>query len=297
MLNFEDVKLGDKARFEKYTLCYGYHNLEASFANIFIWQKAMNIRMATDDLAMYFHLSSKETSFLLPPLLEDCHTCIDEPMRRCEAFLENRGEKFLMKGVTAPLKERIERDCPGRYMMAEDRANFEYVYNAEDLCTLEGKKYHAKRNHINKLLASHSFEYRAYTAEDYDACMSLYDAWLEGKGGITPSYQNEKWATEEALKNLDVLGLKCGMLYVDGVLEGFSVGEKFGDMAIIHIEKANPDLQGAYPLINREFARHEWSRVKYINREEDMGLEGLRKAKLSYYPAFFVEKYICTRNE
>jgi hypothetical protein len=297
MLNFEDIKLKDRPRFQKYTECYGYHNLEASFANIFIWRKAMNIRMAMDELAMYFHLSNQEISFLLPPLPEICDTSIAEPMRRCEEFLESRGEKFLMKGVTTPLKERIERDCPGRYLMVADRSNFEYVYNAQDLCTLEGKKYHAKRNHINKLLASHSFEYRAYTADDYDACMSLYEAWVEGKGGLTQSYQNEKWATEEALRNLNELGLKCGMLYVDGNLEGFSIGERFGDMAIIHVEKANPDLQGAYPLINREFVRNEWSDLKYINREEDMGIEGLRKAKMSYYPAFFVEKYICTRNE
>lgn len=295
MLKFEEIKLEDKNRFEKYTECHGYHNLEASFANIFIWRKAMNIRMATDDLAMYLHLSNKDISFVLPPMLEDCDTSILEPMLRCEEFLEGRGEAFLMKGVTLPLKERIEQDCPGRYVMAADRPNFEYVYNAQDLIKLEGKKYHGKRNHINKLLAQHSFEYRAYTAEDYDSCMALYDAWLQGKGGLTQSYQNERWATEEALRNLEALGLKCGLLFVDGKLEGFSIGEKFGDMAIIHIEKANPNLRGAYPLINREFARHEWSGVKYINREEDMGIEGLRKAKLSYYPAFFVEKYTCTR--
>ncbi|MGI5918192.1 MAG: DUF2156 domain-containing protein [Christensenellales bacterium] len=295
MLKFEEIKLEDKSRFEKYTKRYGYHNVEASFANIFIWRKAMNIRMATDDLAMYLHLSSKDISFMLPPLLGNCDTSILEPMLRCEEFLESRGESFLMKGVTVPLKERIERDCSSRYVMVPDRANFEYVYNAQDLIKLEGKKYHAKRNHINRLLDEHSFEYRRYTPDDYDLCMAMYDAWLESKGGLTQSFQNERWATEDALRNLEPLGLKCGLLFVDGKLEGFSIGEKFGDMAIIHFEKANPNLRGAYPLINREFARHEFSDVKYINREEDMGIEGLRKAKLSYHPAFFVEKYTCTR--
>ena len=96
---------------------------------------------------------------------------------------------------------------------------------------------------------------------------------------------------------MDVLNLRCGLLYIDGSLEAFSIGEKFDDnMAIIHIEKANPDLQGSYALINREFVRHEWSDVKYINREEDMGIEGLRKAKLSYNPVCLLEKYDCRRS-
>lgn len=298
MLSFKKIGLEDKTRFEKYTLCHGYHNLEASFANIFIWQRALDIQMATDELAMYLHLSIDNISYMLPPLLENCDTSIEEPMRRCEEYLQSRSDKFLMKGVTVPLKETIERDCPGRYVMTEDRANFEYVYNSVDLCTLEGKKYHAKRNHINKLLSSHSYTYRLYTPDDYQSCMSLYESWMMGKGGMTESYQSELWAVEAALQNLDVLGIKCGLLFVDGNLEAFSIGERFGsDMAVIHVEKANPDLQGAYALINREFARNEWSEVKYINREEDMGIEGLRKAKLSYNPAFMVEKYICTRNE
>ncbi len=296
MLDFKKIELDDKLRFEKYTLCHGHHNLEASFANIYIWSRAMNIEMATDDMAMYLHINNGSESFLLPPLLDDCDISIEEAMRRCEAFLESRGNAFKIKGVTVPLKEKIEADCPGRYVMTPDRANFEYVYNTQDLMTLEGKKYHAKRNHINKLLGSHSFEYRVYTAADYDACMSLYRSWVEGKGGMTESIQLEMTATEAALKNLEALGLRCGLLYVDGNLEGFTVGERFGDMAIIHVEKANPDLQGTYPLINREFVRNEWSDLKYINREEDMGIEGLRKAKLSYYPAFMVEKYTCVRS-
>ncbi len=298
MLEFKIIELADKDRFEKYTLCHGYHNLEASFANIFIWQKAWNIRMATDDLAMYLHLDNGEFSFMLPPYLDDCDTSLEEPMRRCEQFLEGRGDKMLIKGVTAPLKEKIEHDCPGRYRLTADRANFEYVYHARDLCRLEGKKYHAKRNHINKLLSNHSFTYRRYTPDDFAACMALYKAWAAGKGGLTKGLQYEMWATESALKNLEVLGLKGGLLFVDGKLEAFSVGEKFGDdMAIIHIEKANSDIQGAYALINREFACREWSDVEYINREEDMGIEGLRKAKMSYNPAFLVEKFTCMRNE
>ncbi len=109
-------------------------------------------------------------------------------------------------------------------------------------------------------------------------------------------FSDELFVTKEALSNIDALGLKCGLLIVDGKMEAFSIGEKHGErMAVIHIEKANPDLQGAFALINREFVRNEWMDVEYINREEDMGIEGMRRAKMSYNPVFLVKKYDCVR--
>lgn len=296
MFNFKPIELGDKAGFERYTLCHGYHNLEASFANIFIWRRAWNIHMATDEIAMYLHLSKGRVSFALPPFLDDCDMSMVEPLTRYEKFFASRGEKPLLKGVTIELKEKIERDCPGWYTFTADRDNFEYVYNAQDLITLAGKKYHAKRNHINKFLKEHTFEYRRYTAADYDACIALQQRWIETKDEPSKSYQGELDAAKDALAHIEALGLKAGLLFVDGNLEAYSVGEKFDDMAIIHFEKANPDIQGVFALINREFASHEFSDVAYINREEDMGIEGLRKAKLSYYPACLKEKFVGVRN-
>jgi len=247
--------------------------------------------MAVDEYAMYLLLSNPKTMFMLPPFLDDCDQNMLQPLERCEAYLASRGAKPVLRGVTTQLKAKIERDCPGRYSFTPDRDNYEYVYSSQDLCTLQGKKYHSKRNHINKLTASHSFEYRRYTKEDYAACMELYQTWVQD------SYKNEYHAVVDALTHFDTLGLVCGLLYVDGQLEAFSVGEKFGDdMAIIHIEKANQALQGAYALINREFVCHEWSELEYINREEDMGIEGLRKAKLSYNPVFLNEKYVGMRS-
>ncbi len=297
MLHFKPVELSDKELFEKYTLCHGYHNLEASFANIYIWRRMWDMQMAVDELAMYLFLSNDKTAFMLPPFLDDCDMNMQKPLERCEVYLESRGVKPTLRGVTLMLKDKIERDCPGRYDFLPDRNNFEYIYRAIDLCTLKGKKYSSKRNHINKLTERHSFEYRRYNKEDYENCIMLYQEWVKAKGGLTDSYQNEYKALKDALTYIDELGLVCGLLFVDGKLEAFSIGEKFGDdMAIIHFEKANAAIQGTYALINREFVCHEWSDLEYINREEDMGLEGLRKAKLSYNPVFLNEKYTGTRS-
>ncbi len=296
MLEFRDVQIGDKEVFEKYTR--GYSNVEACFGNIFLWRKSWHIKIAHEKKALYVLMENGEyPSFMLPPFMQSDEMSIEEPLIACEEYMRSVYDKPIrFKGVTKETKQRIERDMPGEFVFVDDRPNYEYVYRSEDLANLVGKKYSGKRNHINKLINNHSFEYRAYTDEDYEKCIALQESWIVGKGGTNDDYDDELFVTKQALTNIDALGLKCGLLYVDGKMEAFSIGEKHGgNMAVVHIEKADPDLQGAFALINREFVRHEWSDVEYINREEDMGIEGMRRAKMSYNPIFLVEKYDCKR--
>ena len=298
MLDFKVFGMDDKTLFESFTLCHGYHNIEASFTNNFIWRKAWNIQITSDDNAMYMLLNNgKDCPYMLTPFLRDCDKSIRPQLDKCEQYLHDRfGVPLLLKGITADVKKKIACDCPGEYAFIERREYFDYVYLTENLCTLKGKKYSSKRNHINGLLKAHDTEYRRYTPEDYDACVSLQERWAENKGEALDDYAVERIVIEQALSNIDKLNLRCGLLFVDGTLEAFSIGEKLvEDMVIIHIEKANPDIRGTFALINREFVRNEWCDVKYVNREEDLGIAGLRKAKLSYYPDHMIEKYDCVR--
>ena len=298
MLEFKDIGIEDKALFDQYTQCHGYHNLEACFGNVFLWRQAWHIRIATDELAMYLLMDKGEyPAFMIPPFLIDCDSNIGEPIRRCEAYMKAEyGSPLYFKGVTTQFKETIERDCPGEFAFTQDRANYEYVYLSDDLVNLVGKKYHSKRNHINKLLKNHTFEYRRNNGEFDAQCIALQKKWIEDKGGMSSDYADELFVTQQAFEYAEALGIVCGLLFVGGALEAFSLGQQHGeDMAVIHIEKADPNLQGSFPLINREFVRSEWTHLKYINREEDMGIEGLRRAKMSYNPAFLLEKYDCVR--
>ena len=295
MLDFRPLELKDKDLFEAYAICYGYHNIEASFANKYIWGGATKTKISADEHTMYILLRYAGQDFMLPPFLKDCEYNFSRPLKETEEYMMDVFGTFLIKGVTDEQKAQIEKDCPGKYSFLPDRVNFEYVYLAEDLISLKGKKLHAKRNHINKLLKDHTYEYKKYTDNDYEACIALQQQWIYGKDDSPEGYE-ELEVIKRALSHLGELNLKCGLLLIDGSLQAFSIGEEFGDMAIIHIEKANPEIPGAFALINREFVRHEWSGLKYINREEDMGLEGLRKAKLSYNPVFLLEKYDCVRN-
>ena len=157
---------------------------------------------------------------------------------------------------------------------------------------MKGKKLHGKRNHINRFRATTAFEYRALHGENAGECMELYQAWLEHKDPATPGILGEQRALEFMLPRLDELQLYAGGIYVDNALMAFSVGEKLhDDVAIIHIGKASHMFPELYAVINQQFAEHAFSDVVLINREEDMGIEGMRKAKLSYDPVKLIEKY------
>jgi Uncharacterized conserved protein (DUF2156). len=171
----------------------------------------------------------------------------------------------------------------------------DYVYNADDLINLSGKKYSRKRNHISQFMRYFpNHEYIPVGPQNIDECMRVFDEWCEKSGSDCVHPDNcERLACRDLLENWERFGLKGGLVRVDGKAEAFTIGEKLSDeTAAVRVEKGNVDIHGIYAYINREFCAREWSGMKYINREEDLGLEGLRKAKESYFPAFMVKKYL-----
>ena len=151
-------------------------------------------------------------------------------------------------------------------------------------------------NHINKfkeLYPNHSYE--PLTADNIETIRPFIEDWYQKKAESDSSVLTEKTALENALANFEALELKGGILLVDGKVVAFTIGEQLNeDTALIHFEKADTDYQGAYPMMNQQFVQNAWSHLAYVNREDDMGIEGLRKAKLSYYPDLMVEMYSAT---
>lgn len=177
-----------------------------------------------------------------------------------------------------------------------DRDHCDYVYLTEELIHLEGNKFHGKRNHINKFKKHHTYDYTTLTPDLIDACLSLESEWCNLKHcELFPGLLGEERAIYQALHNMEKLDFKGGVIQIDGAVEAFALGEQLNPhTAVIHIEKANPAFDGLYQLINQEFCAHEWKGMTYINREQDLGDEGLRKAKLSYHPHHLVNKYTVT---
>ena len=294
-LQFHDISLSSKALVEKYLKPWQSENAEFGFAHIYMWGGDGKIQYAEADGFLFLKLHFPgETMFFWPPFPKDeaAKARYREGMQLACQYMEEVGMRPLFKSVAEPFTSWIQEQCP-EMVLEERRENFDYVYEAESLITLKGKKLHGKRNHINKIRAEHpDFQYEELTAAHYEQCMALYDDWRLDHKEPTITQYDERSSVERALLNLDELGLTGGVIYIDGVLKAFTVGERILPwMHQIHIEKAAKDIDGLYPLINKQYAAAHCADVQFINREEDMGLEGLRKAKQSYRPARMVIKY------
>jgi hypothetical protein len=227
--------------------------------------------------------------FGLPPVgLGDKKAALD--------FLSKYLQDIAEQAVTGRVpKDFVERFVdPKQYSVHEDPNNSDYVYLAEDLINLPGNKYHAKKNHINRFMKEYEFEYRELYIDLVHCCLNLQESWCEVKDcGENPALMAEDMAVYEALKNYEELDYKGGVILIDSRVEAFSLGEMLNpETAVIHVEKANPEIPGLYTVINQLFCKEAWSQVKYINREQDLGLNGLKKAKESYHPHHMVEKFI-----
>jgi hypothetical protein len=204
------------------------------------------------------------------------------------------GKPFLMLGICSDMKDQLENVLPGKLIFTCQRDYSDYIYLHEDLVALQGKKYQPKRNHINKFKKEYNYEYIPITSNTIPDCLLLEMEWQktnEQKQGEDASDENQ--AVVYALRHFEELGLTGGILYANGKAVAFTYGMPVNqDTFGIHVEKADININGAYPMINHEFASRIPKRYIYLNREEDLGIEGLRKAKLSYYPNIVLDKYI-----
>lgn len=296
MIQFKSIELCDKPWIDACVMAENTRSADFNFANMFLWDAEYKQSAAKIGSRMAARLDYLDVPFFAYPVgTGDLYTAI-EALREYAAAQEF---PFLVAGVTEETRAGLEAVYPGKLVYTPEREYFDYVYEAERLATLSGKKLHAKRNHINRFLEENpDWHFELLTEELFPECRSMLASWTENHGGNEETAEGlsaEHTAIELAFRHYDVLGLEGGALFSGEKLIAFTIGEKISaDTFDIHFEKAPADVQGAYPMINREFVRlilEKHPEIKYINREDDMGLDGLRKAKLSYDPAFLVEKY------
>ena len=210
---------------------------------------------------------------------------------------DNRGKKayeFMENPVFVLMDEKqsqeLETIFPDEFEIYSDENNADYVYLVEDLINLKGNKFQQKRNHLNAFLKLYDYTYDRLGIENIDEIKELFFKWESSQTNHDTGHAEK--ATLLFLENMDKLGVVCAGLRVDGKLVAFTGGEAItDDMAHVPIEFADTNYRGAFNVINRDFCKNEWSEYKYINREEDMGVEGMRYAKRAYNPVKMVEKY------
>lgn len=296
-INWKQIELSDRDLIQGYYRQAKSLNCESAFANNYLWAPHYNMRYAVIEGMLVFLVRREQASVSFPLGQGDLRCVMDI----LQAYFQERQEAFCMHLVSSEQFARLEELYPGRFAIRYDRDVADYVYESEKLITLSGKKLHSKRNHINKFKELHpDWAYEAITDENTPACLRMAQEWRVLNGCDDDEEKHAEFCvTLNALRLRKELGLTGGLLRAEGRVVAFTLGEPGGsdDVFIVHIEKAYADVQGAYPMINQQFVEHEAASYRYINREEDTGAEGLRKAKQSYRPVMMVEKGIVTWQE
>lgn len=213
-----------------------------------------------------------------------------------EAVIEDAdklGSEFILFGLTKEFADELERNFPDSFKITFDRDGSDYVYSREDLVNLIGKKYQPKRNHISFFKKNFDWTYETITRDNIGDCIRMNEKWID------ESLEERKAELKEELEiiklvfeNYEKLGFVGGLIRVDGEVIAYTMGERMNDETFcVHFEKAFSSYRGAYPMINREFCERELSAYRYVDREDDLGADNLRKAKLSYYPVLIKEEY------
>lgn len=300
-LIFKPITLDAKDIIDSYTKPWMLECSDLSFTNLFIWGADGKMEYAEKNNVLYIKLDFKGVPVFLWAPVPKYGAEVDyrKAILAGIEYMKNAGSEPTFRSVWTPFKDKMLEACPELFSMPTDIA-WDYVYSRESLATLKGKKLHGKRNHINKFLSKYpDYEYRKLDHSMIPDCIALYDQWIAEKDEeAAKSMQSEKQSVLLALNNMEELGLTGGTIYIDGKLCAFTVGERLHPhMQLIHIEKANTEYDGIFPMINQQYVLHECEDVELINREEDMGIEGMRKAKRSYNPIKMIEKYLLSTRD
>lgn len=291
MLSFRRLDIEDKQTVQKYTLRSKRRNCDLTFANLYSWRFLYLTEIAEFGgfLLFRFYVDG-ELSYMLPVGEGDIKLVMEELMSDARM----KGIPFVMYGVCKENCEELESLFPGKFVFTSDRDYSDYLYLRSDLSTLSGKKFQPKRNHINKFRNNYpGYEFKPLIRELIPECIKLESLWCRANNcSEDGALQNERKSMNAALRCFEELDIMGGVLTVDGKIVAFTYGAPVNNETFdTCVEKADTDYEGAYAMINNEFAKIIPEQYIYINREEDLGLEGLRKAKLSYQPHLLLEKY------
>lgn len=298
MIEFHKPQLTDKPWVDELLRRADHRGCEYNFTNLFVWSDAYDQRIArVGDFLVTRLCGSLGCSYIYPAGTGD----IAPVLAALEQDAAERGTPLHLVCLTQPQVRELDSLFPGRFTFEADRDGFDYLYDIDRLADLGGKKLHAKRNHINRFVENNpSWVYEDITPESLPECLEMDKEWYR-RSMIREGLAEERDLGDEgralrlAMEHYHDLGLEGGLIRVYGEVVAFTMGDLLSsDTYDVHFEKAYGELQGAYAMINREFARRVRQRhpqVRYLNREDDMGVEGLRKAKESYYPDLMVEKY------
>lgn len=300
MLAFRKIELSDKQLIDSYLQGNNYRSSDLCFCNLYCWQEKFKTEFTTTSewLLIRFRDNVDGNSYLLPIGKGD----LKEVVNLLKQDSEKLGTRFQIRGLTQQMCNELQAVEPDRFTFNLNRSVSDYIYTSEKLIHLTGKKLQSKRNHINRFTKENNWSYKSLTNNPdlVKECHCMLQQWMiDNAEDKDPSLVYDNIATKLMLENFEYFGLRGGVICVEGRMVAFSLGEPLTqDTFIVHVEKAmTENVHGAYAIINQQFVLHEAAEFTYINREEDMGIESLRKAKLSYQPDILLEKFVAREKE
>jgi hypothetical protein len=240
-----------------------------------------------------------EEPFLFPPLTKtgEYHPQkLRETLYEARRIFEAAGHDLSIRLLPLHMVDIIKAACPNEMKIVEDRPNYDYIYKTQDLIELKGREYHSKKNHLNYFNRNYEYQYIRMSSDMARDAMEFIGEFNSRKN--VPEHEMQLLKMEEeamfdVFNNIESVGYLAGAIIIDDKIEALSIGGNLNRNTVtVHVEKANINFRGLYQAINNEFCKHVAANVKYINREEDMGIPNLRKAKLSYKPVKLLEKHI-----
>lgn len=299
MIDFQPITLENKINYEQYLLDGNERGCGYAFANLFLWGR-QNGAVLHDHLVLFSHFQCRSV-YPFPVGNGDKKQVLD-------AIIEDAKERKIpcrLIGLREEDKQLLEDLYPNRFRIHHDRDSHDYVYEIDALADLKGRKYHGKRNHYNRFRETYpNYIAEPLTEDNLSAVKEMIHSWYEARLKAAPDsdFQLERAALEKALLHYRDLGMEGFVLRNGSDIFAITLGSLSNPETFdIHFEKARADIDGAYPTVNTEFAQYlrtNYPAVRFLNREEDMGIEGLRKAKLSYHPHHMIVKdWACLRED
>lgn len=292
-MDFRPLSTTDQEVLKKYFNSRDILSCEYCYATLVLWNNRYNITYHTEENYVLFMEEYNGTVYAIMPVCDEAH--FEEAFEALKEHFKSLELPVLIYVADEVFADFIKERYPDDYEITTNRDEYDYLYDANALRTLQGKKLRKKRNHVNGFLRDYEgrWEYKEiHTNEDKMICNFMYE-WALKKGETDEMLEQELEGVCALLANLDKIDVIVGGIFIDDKLEALTLGSVVnnGKEVLVHIEKADPDVRGLYQMINQQFLINSVPDVEVVNREDDVGIEGLRKAKLSYYPTGFAKKY------
>lgn len=292
----KEISLEDYETINKYYQMRRPETADSNILDLYLWANCYPTWYFTNDKGLMFIAKSEDGHFYsaIPCCKkEDLKECFLETQKYFNEVLKKKMVLYVVDKEAIDILQLPEND----YVVVPDRTYADYIYDAEKLRTFSGKKYHNKKNHLNFFKKNYDgrYEFRFLNKSNLEEVLDFIEDWKKNKQHVEEIefIESEAIGIKYVLENEDVFNFKAGGVYIDGKLEGFTIGnyEPKEDMVYIPVEKANAEHRGLYQYLCSEFLTQAFPQAGKVNREDDMGLEGLRKSKLSYNPIYLVEKF------